>query len=294
VRDVTSKVLADPSIVAAIGAPGLEAQAAIGDALDAAGVPWISLSGVGSRLDGRGWDGWRRMIADQETQGRVLGDAIAAVAQGGACLLGDGTTASRGLLRGVEGAFDGETVLRATVPEGQAGVGEVARAVERSGCGAVVWGGEGIAAAAVRRQLVDEGLRRVRFAGGDRMRDEVYIEAAGPAAEGTLATCPCVDVTTSTELVAQRFIQDYQAEFGLPPGPYAVEAWDAARLLVAAFRGGATTRQELLAAVAATDSYEGLGGAYRFDRTGELAAGAERVTVSEVAGGRWLAAPAGR
>ncbi len=289
--DVVSEVLADPSVVAVIGAPGLEAQAAIGDALDAAGMPWISLSGIGSALGDRGWDGWRRMIADQRTQGRVLGDALARSAEAGACLLGDGATASRGLLSGVVAALDGDIVLRATVPEGQAGVSDVARAVERSGCGVVVWGGEGVVAAAVRRQLVGEGLRRVRFAGGDRMRDEVYVEAAGPAAEGTLATCPCLDVSTSTELAAQRFIQDYQAEFGLPPGPYAVEAWDAARLLVAAFRGGAITRREVLAAVATTRSYEGLGGAYRFDRTGELAAAEERVTLSEVAGGRWLLAP---
>jgi len=286
------EVAADPSVVAAIGAPGLERQAVLGDALEAAGIAWVSLSGLGTGFGDGGWRGWRRMIAPQDAQGRVLGDAVDAItAPGGVCSLGDGTAASRSLQRAMLGTLDEVPVLRSVVPEGQDGVTGATRAVALSGCGVVVWAGEGTVAAALRRQLVEDGLRRVAFVGGDRMRDEVYLEAAGPAGEGTLATCPCVDLSTSTDLAAQRFIQDYQAEFGLPPGPYAVEAWDAARLLLTAFRDGATTRSKVLAAIAVTDVYEGLAGVYRFSATGELADAEGRVTVSEVAGGRWLVLP---
>src|SRR3989304_2294690 len=66
---------------------------------------------------------------------------------------------------------------------------------------------------------------------------------APPERAAPRAACPCPDVSTSTDPAVIRFIQDYQAEFGSPPGPYAAEAWDAARALLAALtaragRGG--------------------------------------------------------
>lgn len=287
--EAAAEVAADPEVIAAIGAPGLDHQAAIGGVLDAVGMPWISLSGIGDRLGSQGWDGWRRMVADVTAQGQVLAHTVDAMEGGDrSCLMGDGTAAARSLLRAVARGYGGEVVLRAEVGDSQAEVTAAAGEAAIARCGTVVWAGEGTAAAALRRQLVEEGLRDVVLIGGDRMRDQGYLDAAGPAAEGTFATCPCLDLSTSTDLAAQRFIQDFQAEFGLPPGPYAVEAWDAARLLVNAFRGGATTREATVEAVSSTSSYDGLGGVYRFGDGGDLAAAKAHVRVYQVAGGRWL------
>jgi branched-chain amino acid transport system substrate-binding protein len=292
--EIAAELAADPAVVAAIGAPGLDHQAAVGEALDEAGVSWVSLSGHGEGLGDRGWAGWRRLVADQAAQGEVVAGAVDALPDAEAlCLLGDGTLASRSLLRAVAPAVRGEIVLRTVVGEAQTEVMAGVEAAGASGCGVVVWAGDGTTAAALRRQLVEEGLGDVELVGGDAMRDQGYLEAAGPAAEGTLATCPCVDVSTSIDLAAQRFIQDYQAEYGLPPGPYAVEAWDAARLLVNAFRGGATSRSQTLEAIAAVRSYEGLAGVYRFTAGGDLVAPETHVGLYEVAGGRWLEASSG-
>ncbi|HEX5951373.1 MAG TPA: hypothetical protein VFZ96_10240, partial [Actinomycetota bacterium] len=104
----------------------------------------------------------------------------------------------------------------------------------------------------------------------------------------------CVDVSTSFDLAAQRFIQDYQSEFGLPPGPYAVEAWDAARILVGAFREGATTRKAVGVALSALRTFDGLARAYRFGPDGDLQEGRRSVRLSRVEGGRWLELPAHR
>ena len=288
---VAAELEADTSVVAAIGAPGLAGQGALGDALDAAGVPWVSLSGFGSDLGERGWAGWRRLVADQAAQGMVLGDSVDELGQtDGVCAMGDGTPSSRSLLRAAVDALDAEVLLRAVVGEDQADVTAAARAAGASGCDAVIWAGEGSVAAALRRQLTEEDGGGPALFGGDRTRDQTFIEAAGSAAEGTFATCPCVDLSTSADLAAQRFIQDFQAEYGLPPGPYAVEAWDAARLLLAAFRDGATTRAATLAALGSVRRCDGLGGTYRFGGGGDLLASADRVRLNEVAGGRWLEA----
>ena len=288
--EIAAEIASTPEIVAAIGAPGLTRQAVLGDALDAAGVPWISLSGAGSGLGDRGWTGWRRLVADQVVQGTVLArtvDALTASEQG-VCLLGDGTAPARSLLGAAVGALDSRVVLRAAVPEAQPDVATAAGAVAEAGCGVVLWGGEGSLGAALRRQLVEDHLRRVVFVGSERIRDQGFLEAVGKAGEGTLAICPCVDVSTSTDLAAQRFIQDYQSEFGLPPGPYAVEAWDAARMLVAAFREGAVTRETVRTALEVSTAFDGLARIYRSDLGGDLAEPAATLRLSQVEGGRWL------
>ena len=288
--ELAARIATTPDVIAAIGAPGLIEQATLGDALDAAGVPWVSLSGSGSGLGDREWTGWRRLVADQQVQGQVLAAAVDDVrsSRRGVCLLGDASSAARSILGVVAGSLDAEVVLRVPVGEEQASVADAALAVLESGCGVVAWGGEGSAAAALRRQLAEDGARGVAFVGTDRIRDDAYVDAVGPAGEGTLATCPCVDVTTSTDLAAQRFIQDYQSEFGLPPGPYAVEAWDAARMIVDALRAGARTREAVRAALETTTSLDGLAVIYRFGPGGDLAEPASAVRISRVEGGRWL------
>jgi branched-chain amino acid transport system substrate-binding protein len=288
--EIAAEIAASPEVVAAIGAPGLTDQAEIGDALDSAEVPWITLSGAGSGLGDRGWTGWRRLVADQVVQGIALAQLVDSLRQSrqGVCVLGDGTSAARSLLGAAVQALHAEVVLRAIVPEAQPDLAAAANAVAAAGCGVALWGGGDAVGAALRRQLVQVGLRRMPFIGNDRIRDPGFLEAVGPAGEGVLAACPCVDVSTSTELAAQRFIQDYQSEFGLPPGPYAVEAWDAARMLVAAFREGAVTRGSVRAAVAATASFDGLAGTYVFAPGGDLADPAASVRISRVEGGRWL------
>ncbi len=288
--EVAAEVAATPQVVAAIAAPGLAAQGVLGDALEEAGVPWLSLSGVGSALEERGWTGWRRLVADDRTQGQVLGRTAGGLptAAAGVCLLGDGTRAARELLDAAAAALPARPALQSIVSEDPAGVAAAVEAVAGTGCGVVAWGGDAARGAAIRRQLVEEGLMRVRFVGTDRIRNAAYLEGVGAAGEGTLATCPCVDVSTSTELAAQRFIQDYQSEYGLPPGPYAVEAWDAARILVAAFRTGAVTREDVRAALDGLSRFEGLAGTYRFADDGDLASPMRSVRLSRVEGGRWL------
>jgi ABC-type branched-subunit amino acid transport system substrate-binding protein len=291
--EISAEIVSAPEVVAVIGAPGLTQQQELGDALSSAGIPWISLSGEGAKLGERGWSGWRRLVADQATQGETLGRVVASLrrSEPGVCVMGDGTPLSDALLRAATRTLDDPIVLRATVTEVQSDVAAAGQAVARARCGAVLWGGGESAGAALRRQLVEEGVQEVAFVGGDAIRDRSFLEAVGPAGEGTLATCPCIDVSTSIDLAAQRFIQDYQSEFGLPPGAYAVEAWDAARILVGAFREGATTREDIRGALAILTTFDGLARTYRFGSSGDLEEGLRSVRLSRVEGGRWLELP---
>jgi branched-chain amino acid transport system substrate-binding protein len=192
------------------------------------------------------------------------------------------------LLRAARAPLRADVVLHASVSETPGSIAAGSARVVDAGCLVVLWGGDSTGGAELRRQLVEDGLASATVVGGDRMKDDIFLEASGPDGEGSLATCPCVDRSTSTDLASQRFIQDYQAEYGLPPGPYAAEAWDVARLFVSTFRAGATTREEVRRGVDAIEVFDGLGGPYRFRRGGDLAPGTAVVRVYRDEGGRWI------
>jgi ABC-type branched-subunit amino acid transport system substrate-binding protein len=151
-----------------------------------------------------------------------------------------------------------------------------------------VWGGSSTVGGLVRRALHESGDRRISFVGGDAMKDPVYLAVAGRAGLGTVAACPCADLSTATDLASQRFIQDYQADFGVPPGAFAAEAWDAAGMFVRAFRAGATAAEAVLATLRRMETYRGLADTYVFQPQGELTASSARVRLYRDQGGRWI------
>jgi branched-chain amino acid transport system substrate-binding protein len=285
------EIVADPAFVGAIAAPSLteREQAAAGNLLDPAGVPTITLSPLGPNLSNPGWTAWRRAVADVTSEGQTIAAFVDSLRspRRGACLLGDGSPGSRALLGAVAASTTSEVVLRWHTAAAEPGSLRVARAVSRSRCGVVVWGGSSTTGALIRRALHEAGGRRVAFVGGDAMKDPMYLSVSGRAGLGTVAACPCADLSTSTDLAAQRFIQDYQADFGLPPGAFAAEAWDLAGMFVGALRDGAS-RAEVLASLWRTDRFEGLAGTYVFQPDGELTPGSARVRLFRDEGGRWI------
>jgi hypothetical protein len=151
-----------------------------------------------------------------------------------------------------------------------------------------VWGGSSTVGGLVRRALHEAGARGISFVGGDAMKDPVYLTVAGRAGLGAVAACPCADLSTATGLASQRFIQDYQADFGVPPAAFAAEARDAAGMFVRAFRAGATSAEAVLGTVWGTETYRGLADTYVFQRDGELTRSSARVRLYRDEGGRWI------
>ena len=293
------EIVSDPAFVGAIAAPSLteREQSAAGDLLDRGGLPTLSLSPLGPDLSNRGWTAWRRTVADVTMEGRAIAAFVDSVPspRRGACVLGDGSSGSRALLEAVAASTTSEVVLRWHTDATEAGSLRVARAVSRARCGVLVWGGSSTAGALLRRALHGAGARKISFVGGDAMKDPAYLAVSGRAGLGTVVACPCADLSTATDLASQRFIQDYQADFGVPPGAFAAEAWDAAGMFVRGLRAGAASGDEVLAFLWETEMYRGLVGTYVFQPDGELTRSSARVRLYRDEGGRWipLGSPAG-
>ena len=276
--ELAAEVADDPTYVAAVAAPFWEDVGPVASVFEAEGIPVLSLSGAPSP-----GGSWFRMVAG----GRQQAEAIAAYAQGargtGVCLAGDGSPYSQGMNDRVGPELRGS--LRATVTaapaSGQATA--AARTIEGSGCSTVIWTGFGTGAGELRDALSAGEEAGRHIAGVDAMKDPVFLELAGGQAEGTVAMCACVDLTTSTDAAAQRFVHDFQADYATPPGIYAAEGWDAGSILLRAFEAGAATPEAVEASILQGDELSGLAGTYRLGGPPTTS-----VHLFRVAGGRWV------
>jgi ABC-type branched-subunit amino acid transport system substrate-binding protein len=278
-----AEIAGDPRFVAAIAAPQLPGQAELAADLAAAGVSLLSLS-ARATVDGAPSGTWFRFVAPVRDQAVALAEAASSIgaARKGICVVAgpaDGTVYARAVRRAVP--------LELTVIE-VANAGDALAA----GCGVVLLTGGAEEAAGLARGLAGDDEGAPLIVGGPGLREPAFIERAGSAAEGAVSVCSCADVATSLDLAAQRFIQDYQFEFGSSPGSYAVEAWDAAHVLVRAFREGVRSRADLVSALVGLEALDGLGGRYVFE-DGELAAPGSAIRRYRVEGGRWVAVEPG-
>ena len=285
--DALEEALDDPSYVAAIGAPYLSGQLSLGERLDAAGLPFVSLSANGPDLGSNGWGGWFRVVADVAEEASAITRWLegSGVAADEVCLGGDASASAAPFLRETAARLLGRPAARVRLgPE--VGVRELADRLRRAGCDVVVWGGNGSAGGSVVTALA--GRRTPIVVGGSNLRDAAFAETGGRAARGALSASSCADLTTETRLSAQRFVQDYQSQFARPPGPFAVEAWDASRWLLRAIAGGAVTRAALGDGLWVHNPFDGLAGPYAFEPDGDLAAVSMRVGISRFQAGRWV------
>ncbi len=283
------RIVDDPTVVAAIVAPELTGQIALGDRLDDAGVPTISLSTLGPDLADQGWTHWRRAVPDVDREASALARALVdADGEGSVCMLGDGSPASMGLNHAVVRALPRPPVLRLALPDTDPDDPAVIAEIRDAGCRSVVWSGTPAGGALLRLGLVAARMRNVRLVGGESLKDASYITTAGPPGRGTIAVCPCVDLSTSTDLRAQRFIQDYQSAFGVPPGPFSAEGWDVARMILEALAAGDGARTGVADALGAVRAFDGLARSYAFAGNGVLEQQAAAVLVYRDQGVRWV------
>jgi ABC-type branched-subunit amino acid transport system substrate-binding protein len=269
---VAAEIAGDPRFVAVIAAPYLGGQEALARALGE--IPLLSLS-AGDHVNDLDPGRWLRFVAPVRDQAGALADLAISRPRSrrGVCLLP--ATVDAGLDRALKRALAQEIEVNDALG---------AADVLGSGCGVVVWAGDGLGGAQLALEL--DGTR-IRMVGGSGLRDPDFLEDAGRSAEGVLSICSCADVSTSLDLAAQRFIQDYQSEYGSPPGPFAVEAWDAAHLLLQILGEPMPSRNAVADSIAVTSSYDGLGGTYRFEG-GELARPGASIRIYRVEGGRWI------
>lgn len=248
-ENIARRLAADHSVVAVIAAPFLTGLGAAPGILRRAGVPVLSLSPEGREMAPPRSRTWFPQVALSSAEAAAIADYVRPLSGGTLCYASDGSALSSRLIDLVAAAVGERAALLIAVPAQGVGSSAFAAVVSKAGCAALFWGGFGPEAAKIRLELDTAGLRDVTLVGADAVKDPAFLSEAGAAGEGTVVACACVDLTTATDFAARRFIQDFQADFGLPPGPYAAEAYDVGTILAGVIRGGASTRAEVLDAL---------------------------------------------
>jgi branched-chain amino acid transport system substrate-binding protein len=250
---VANKVANDPSFVGVIGPAFSGESIAAGPIYDAAGIPFMTASATRTSLNQQGWSHWFRANANDDEQGPAAADYIGKVMKPNcAYVTSDDSAYGQALATTVASgvAADGVKVTSdiKAVTTGQTDFSALITKVQASGCTAMFYGGYSPEAGPLRKQMTDAGLNSVTMVGGDGIKDSGsggFTGLSGAAGEGTIATCPCVDITQSTNSSAKTFASDYQKAYNTPPGIYSAEYYDVAQMFIAGFKAGHTTRAAL-------------------------------------------------
>ncbi|MEO8424245.1 MAG: ABC transporter substrate-binding protein, partial [Actinomycetota bacterium] len=220
--DLAQEVADDPSYVAVVIGPFWSETASAGDLLDGAGIPTFSLSELDPALAAERWSSWRRVVAGVSRESAAMAAAIRGSSRSvsGTCVVGDGSSLSGilgGLLTTNLGA--GGVVASSDLPDEDA-LASVVERVGGAGCGTVAWTGFDPGATLLRTGLTESGLGSVSLVGSSAMKTESYLSETAGAGDGTIVTCACVDLGSSTRPEARRFIHDFQSRYGSPPGVF--------------------------------------------------------------------------
>ena len=292
--DVTASLqdlVEDRGVVAAGVAPWTAAPSGAIDLLASHGLPVVTLSwawGPPAAADGA----WLSLVPDQGREAvLLLSAADVAPREAPLCVAGDDDPTSRALLEAVEqlgrAAGEPEVVSAGSSSEtGELGAQTVAARIGAGDCPVLAWTGGAPAVEAVLAQI--RGAPPL-VVGTSRMKTDDGLALATPTTD-VLTVCACVDVTLTLEPVLERFVHDLQAESGSPPGTFAVEAYDAGRLLAMILNdaAGDDLRADLAAVLDDPGDLEGLAGGYRFEPDGSRAPDTNPVGVWRAAGSRWL------
>jgi hypothetical protein len=264
--------------------------------LGAQGVPVVTLSWAwGPPSDGDG--PWVSLVAGRAREAVILLSGASGSAPEGAslCLAGDDHVTSRALLETAEelGQAAGDPpLLMAGIASSGGGVtsGAVAARIREAGCPVLVWIGGTQVAASVLSSIPNPPS----VVGTSRMKTDGGLELASSGVEVS-TVCACADVTSSTEERWQRFVHDLQAESGAPPGSFAVEAYDAGRLLIGSLEGSDGDRGGLASVLDDLTLFTGIAGAYTFESDGSRASEGLETGIWRATGSRWIprSAPVG-
>jgi branched-chain amino acid transport system substrate-binding protein len=234
---------ADPAVIGVVGPYNSGVAEAALPALAAADLALISPSNTLTSLTlgpsvanpVRPYDSYFRLVASDALQGPYLAESIYARGVRTVAVVSETKPVSQGLADAFAAAFTdqgGTVTIQQTVPDGATDFTDFLGAALPGDPDAIFFGGEYPVAAALRDQATTAGFSGP-LVGGDGIKDDAYIDDAGAASKGTLAST--VGTPLASLRTAKRFLAAYKkAGFDTAPTDYGPYAFDAANLIIGA------------------------------------------------------------
>jgi branched-chain amino acid transport system substrate-binding protein len=280
-----AKVTPDAGFVAVIGGHFSGESKQTMPLYQAAGLVMVSPSATNPALTQEGNTSFHRVVGNDTTQGLAAVTYFKnTVKAQKVFLVDDGSTYGAGIVKEVKGGLGATFAGEDTVQKGATNFdATISKINQAGGVDAIAYGGYTTEGAPLLKQLRAAGIKAT-FLGFDGLYDPAFASGAGEAAEGAIITCPCLPA----DKAGGTFAADFEKEYGIAPGSYGAEGYDAAQVLLTGFKAGKTTRAELLAWVDAYDA-QGVSKSIKFDSTGDVDKSKVAIWAYEIKGGKIVA-----
>jgi branched-chain amino acid transport system substrate-binding protein len=226
-------------------------------------------------------------MADDDKQGSALGEyAVRKLKLRRLAVVDDRSAYGQGLADAFVAATKaagGEIARREYVSEKDLDFRAMLTLVKAANPQAIFFAGYDVQAGPLARQMKELGINATLL-GGETMNTAKFLELAGPAAEGHVASTPGAALTSrpNGKAFAERYHARYRQEIGL----YAPYFYDGVMVLAAAMQKAASSEPPKYLPALRQISYPGVTANIQFDANGDLKEA--QLSVFRVQNGRWI------
>ena len=254
-----------------------------------AGIPQLSVS-TNVKYTQQGFKTAFRLMADDGKQGKALGEyAVKVLKLKRLAVVDDATAYGQGLADEFEKAVKasgGQVVKREHTNDKAVEFAPLLTSIKAQNPDAIFFGGYDQQAAPMVRQMKAQGMN-MKLMGGETMNSTKFIELAGPAAEGSIASTPGAALESRPGGAA--FATKYKARYGQDVGLYAPYFYDGVMVAAAAMKAADSTDPAKVLPALAKIRHKGVTADIEFDASGDLTHGL--LTIFEVKNGKWVVIP---
>ncbi|RPI47089.1 MAG: branched-chain amino acid ABC transporter substrate-binding protein [Betaproteobacteria bacterium] len=228
-----------------------------------------------------------RMMADDDKQGAALGRyATQTLKLKRFAVIDDRTAYGQGLADAFTNtirAAKAQVVKREFTNDKAVDFRNILTSIRKERPEAIFFGGYDSQAGPMARQMRELGLE-IPLLGGETMNTAKFLQLAGAAAEGHIASTPgaALESRPGGRAFAQRYRERFKQEIGL----YAPYFYDSVMVIAAAMERAGTTAPAKLLPVLRNIRHSGVTAEIAFDNSGDLQRGL--LSVFKVQNGKWV------
>lgn len=251
-----------------------------------AGIPQIAMA-TSPVYTAQGYKTTFRAMTSDTQQGSVAGKfAVEKLTAMKVAIVDDRTAYGQGLADEFEKAVKaagGEIVKREFTSDKATDFSAILTNIKGVKPDLIYYGGADAQAGPMAKQLRQLGID-AKFMGGEMVKSPTFLQLAGDAAEGTIASLAGVPLAQMPG--GQGYAERYKTKFGAEVEIYSPYAYDATRVMVEAMKKADSTDPAKYLPVLAGIQFAGITSAnIAYDDKGDLKAGG--ITLYQVKGGEW-------
>lgn len=250
-----------------------------------AGIPELSVS-TNVKYTHQGFKTAFRLMADDDKQGTALGEyAVKTLKLTRLAVIDDATAYGQGLADSFDAAVrasGGQVVKREHTNDKAVDFNALLTSIKAAKPDAIFFGGYDAQAGPMARQMKLLGIN-VPLMGGETMNSAKFIELAGPAAEGNIASTP--GAALESRPGGKAFAAKYKARYNQDVGLYTPYFYDGVMVIAAAMKAADSTDPAKYLPALAKIRYPGVTADIQFDQNGDLTKGL--LTIFRVKSGKW-------